>query len=108
MDAEAATDGGFALLTNLDASVTAAEVLLRYKGQEAVGRRYGNLKGPAGGRPDVPAQQPADRRADHRDQPRPAGLLPDRKTGSPPTSRRRPNPADCTPGSPPALPAGSS
>ena len=46
IDAEAATDGWYALLTSLDASITAAEVLLRYKGQEAVERRYGNLKGP--------------------------------------------------------------
>ncbi len=46
IDAEAATDGWYALLTNLDASITAAEVLLRYKAQEAAGRRYGNLKGP--------------------------------------------------------------
>jgi transposase len=46
IDAEAATDGWYALLTSLDASITATEVLLRYKGQEAVERRYGNLKGP--------------------------------------------------------------
>ena len=46
IDAEAATDGWYALLTTLDACITAAEVLLRYKGQEAVERRYGNLKGP--------------------------------------------------------------
>lgn len=46
IDAEAAADGWYALLTSLDASITAAEVLLRYKGQEAVERRYGNLKGP--------------------------------------------------------------
>ena len=46
IDAEAATDGWYALLTSLDASITASEVLLRYKGQEAVERRYGNLKGP--------------------------------------------------------------
>ena len=46
IDAEAATDGWYALLTSLDTQVTAAEVLLRYKGQEAVERRYGNLKGP--------------------------------------------------------------
>jgi len=46
IDAEAATDGWYALLTNLDATQTAAEVLLRYKAQEAVERRYGNLKGP--------------------------------------------------------------
>ncbi|MGH3410063.1 MAG: IS1634 family transposase [Streptosporangiaceae bacterium] len=46
IDAEAATDGWYALLTNLDAHVTPADVLLRYKGQEAVERRYGNLKGP--------------------------------------------------------------
>jgi len=46
IDAEAATDGWYALLTNLDATQTAARVLLRYKAQEAVERRYGNLKGP--------------------------------------------------------------
>jgi len=46
IDAEAATDGWYALLTNLDATQTAAGVLLRYKAQEAVERRYGNLKGP--------------------------------------------------------------
>ena len=46
IDAEAATDGWYALLTSIDASITAAEVLLRYKAQEAVERRYGNLKGP--------------------------------------------------------------
>ncbi len=46
IDAEAATDGWYALLTNLDPTETAPEVLLRYKAQEAVERRYGNLKGP--------------------------------------------------------------
>jgi transposase len=46
IDAEAATDGWYALLTSIDATQTTAEVLLRYKAQEAVERRYGNLKGP--------------------------------------------------------------
>ncbi len=46
LDAEAATDGWYALLTNIDAKETAAEVLVRYKAQEAVERRYSNLKGP--------------------------------------------------------------
>jgi transposase len=46
VNAEAATDGWYALLTNLPAEVSPGEVLLRYKGQEAVERRYGNLKGP--------------------------------------------------------------
>ena len=46
IDAEAATDGWYALLTNLDATATAPGVLLRYKAQEAVERRYSNLKGP--------------------------------------------------------------
>ncbi len=47
IDAEAATDGWYALLTSIDAKAeTAAGVLLRYKAQEAVERRYGNLKGP--------------------------------------------------------------
>jgi hypothetical protein len=45
--AEAATDGWYALLTNLDpADADAGEVLCRYKGQEAVERRYGAFKGP--------------------------------------------------------------
>ena len=46
IDAEAATDGWYALLTNLPATVDAGEVLRRYKGQEAVERRYGAFKGP--------------------------------------------------------------
>jgi transposase len=45
--AEQATDGWYALLTNLDpAQVDAAGVLARYKGQEVVERRYGSFKGP--------------------------------------------------------------
>jgi len=45
--AEAATDGWYGLLTNLDpAQANAAGVLARYKGQEAVERRYGAFKGP--------------------------------------------------------------
>ena len=47
LDAEAATDGWYALLTNLDATdADAAEVLIRFKGQEVSERRYGNFKGP--------------------------------------------------------------
>jgi len=47
LDAEAATDGWYCLLTNLDpATVDAGEVLALYKGQEVVERRYGNFKGP--------------------------------------------------------------
>jgi transposase len=45
--AEQATDGWYALLTNLDpAQANAAQVLARYKGQEVVERRYGSFKGP--------------------------------------------------------------
>lgn len=44
--AEAATDGWYALLTNLNSEVTTAEVFRRYKGQEAPERRYHNFKGP--------------------------------------------------------------
>jgi transposase len=45
--AEQATDGWYALVTNLDpAHADAAEVLARYKGQEVVERRYGSFKGP--------------------------------------------------------------
>jgi transposase len=47
IDAEAASDGWYALLTNLDpAEADAAQVLARYKGQEVVERRYGTFKGP--------------------------------------------------------------
>ncbi len=47
IDAEAATDGWYALLTNLDAAdADAAEVLRRYKGQSAVEQRYSTIKGP--------------------------------------------------------------
>ena len=46
LDAEAATDGWYALLTNLPADVDATEVLLRYKDQPMVERRYGEFKGP--------------------------------------------------------------
>ena len=45
--AEAATDGWYALLTNLDpVDADTAEVVIRYKGQEVVERRYGDFKGP--------------------------------------------------------------
>jgi hypothetical protein len=47
IDAEAATDGWYALLTNLPAGeADAARVLILYKGQEAVERRYSAFKGP--------------------------------------------------------------
>jgi transposase len=47
LEREQATDGWYALLTNLDATqADAAEVLARYKGQEVVERRYGAFKGP--------------------------------------------------------------
>ena len=47
IDAEAATDGWYALLTSLPDSITAGQVLARYKSQPAVSeRRYHDLKGP--------------------------------------------------------------
>ncbi len=47
LEREQATDGWYALLTNLDPTqADAAEVLARYKGQEVVERRYGAFKGP--------------------------------------------------------------
>lgn len=47
LDADAAADGWYALLTNLDPTqADTAEVLLRYKGQETVERRNRNFKGP--------------------------------------------------------------
>ncbi|MGH8777155.1 MAG: IS1634 family transposase [Jiangellaceae bacterium] len=46
-DAEAATDGWYALLTNLPASITAGQVLARYKNQPGASeRRYHDFKGP--------------------------------------------------------------
>jgi transposase len=47
IDADAATDGWYALLTNLPPTDAApAEILRRYKGQPAVEHRYATLKGP--------------------------------------------------------------
>jgi transposase len=46
IDAETAGDGWYALLTNLGADITAAEVFRRYKDQPVVERRYGDVKGP--------------------------------------------------------------
>lgn len=47
INAEAATDGWYALLTNLDpADADPAEVLRRYKGQNTVEQRYSTIKGP--------------------------------------------------------------
>jgi hypothetical protein len=47
IDAEAAADGWYALLTNLHPhEANPAQVLRRYKGQEAVERRYSAFKGP--------------------------------------------------------------
>jgi transposase len=46
IDAEAATDGWYALLTNLGADIDTAGVFRHYKGQEAPERRYHNFKGP--------------------------------------------------------------
>lgn len=47
VDAEAATDGWYALLTNLPDSITAQQVLARYKNQPATSeRRYHDFKGP--------------------------------------------------------------
>jgi hypothetical protein len=93
---EQATDGWYALLTNLDAAhVDAARVLARYKRQQVVERRYGAFKGPLAVAPlFVPLfvqsnrLQPAHPGAGHRDLPGPADLLPGRTPGPP---RHRPD-----------------
>jgi transposase len=56
LDAEAATDGWYALLTNLDPDTTPAErVLARYKSQPSVSeRRYHDFKGPLAVAPIFP------------------------------------------------------
>lgn len=46
IDAETATDGWYALLSNLPADIDSTEVFLRYKDQPMVERRYGEFKGP--------------------------------------------------------------
>jgi len=47
IDAEAAADGWYALLTNVEPGQASAEqVFRRYKGQHVVERRYGEFKGP--------------------------------------------------------------
>ncbi|MGH3948495.1 MAG: IS1634 family transposase [Pseudonocardiaceae bacterium] len=54
-DAEAATDGWYALLTNLPASITAGQVLARYKNQPGASeRRYHDFKGPLAVAPMFP------------------------------------------------------
>jgi hypothetical protein len=92
---DAATDGWYALLTSLDASITAAEVLLRYKG------------GP-------PAVAPMFLHSNRRI----AALITvislallvfcliEREAAA--TSPPKPKSRDCTTGSPPGPPAGSS
>jgi hypothetical protein len=49
LDAEAATDGWYALLTNLGPEIDAAEVFHRYKDQPVVERRYGEVGDPGAG-----------------------------------------------------------
>jgi hypothetical protein len=46
IDTEATSDGWYALLTNLDATIDTTEVLHRYKDQPVVERRYSDIKGP--------------------------------------------------------------
>ena len=46
LDAEAAADGWYALLTNLPATIDTTDVFLQYKDQPMVERRYGEFKGP--------------------------------------------------------------
>ena len=46
LDAEAAGDGWYALLTNHGPDLDATEIFSRYKDQPAVERRYGEFKGP--------------------------------------------------------------
>jgi transposase len=47
IDAEAAADGWYALLTNIPADqLSAADIVLQYKGQPVVERRYSDVKGP--------------------------------------------------------------
>ena len=46
INAEAAADGWYALLTNLPTDIDTTEVFLRYKDQPMVERRYGEFKGP--------------------------------------------------------------
>ncbi|CAI7978034.1 hypothetical protein FRAHR75_400075 [Frankia sp. Hr75.2] len=60
LDAETASDGWYALLTNpTPAEADTAEVLHRYKGQEKVERRYSDYKGPLAVAPLFLADQPA-------------------------------------------------
>jgi hypothetical protein len=83
VDAEAAADGWYALLTNLDPAQADAEQVLRlYKGQEAVERRYSAFKGPLAVAALYLKNNRRYRRADHRHLPGPAHLLPGRTPGT--------------------------
>lgn len=82
LDAEAAVDGWYALLTSVPADqADAGQVLVHYKGQGAVERRYHDFQGPARGCAGLRPAQPARRRPRPGDLSGPAGLLSDRAAG---------------------------
>ncbi|MDQ0946393.1 hypothetical protein QFZ24_000316 [Streptomyces phaeochromogenes] len=82
LEAEAAVDGWYALLTTLPVQkADPGQVLIHYKGQGAVERRYADFKGPPGGCAGLRPSQPARRRPHPGHLPGSAGVLSDRAAG---------------------------
>ena len=84
IDAEAAADGWYALLTNLAPSHRQpGRGLPPLQGPARRRTPLRGVQGPPRGRPDLPGTQPAHHRPDHRDLPGPADFLPGRAAGPP-------------------------
>ena len=81
LDAEAATDGWYALLTNLPATVDAAGCCVATRARRPWSAATARSKG-RWPWPRCSARQSPDHRVDHRDLPGPADLLPGRTPGS--------------------------
>ena len=80
LKAESATDGWYALLTNLEPPARGrhSQCAAPLQRPRSIRTPVRQLQGPARSRPDVLAAQPASRSADHRDLPGLAGVLPGR------------------------------
>ena len=78
LDADAAADGWYALLSDLEPAGKPAEVLRATRASTWWNDATASSRAPSRSRP-VPQDQPAHRRAEHRDLPGPADLLPHRE-----------------------------
>ena len=83
IDAEAAADGWYALLTNLTSGQRPRRGLPPLQRPARRRTPLRRIQRPPRHRPDLPGTQPAHHRPDHRDLPGPADLLPGRAAGPP-------------------------